>query len=78
MEWLVIFLELRMETNKLKRAWIWVWYNDITRICVLLGLPVIPVLIITATVFGSGEYLRAVAGATYILFFGWALMDNDY
>jgi len=67
-----------METNRLKRAWIWVWYNDITRICVLLGLPVIPVVLLTAMIVGPGEYLRTVAWITYILFFGWALIDNDY
>lgn len=67
-----------METNKFKRAWIWLWYNDITRLCVLFGLPVIPVILITILIFGTGEYLRTVSGVTYILFFGWALFDNDY
>lgn len=67
-----------METNRLKRAWIWIWYNDITRLCVLLGLPVIPVMLIAMSIFGPGEYLRTVAGAAYILFFGWAMIDNDY
>ena len=67
-----------METNKFIRAWIWLWYNDITRLCVLLGLPVIPVIVVVATVFGLGEYLRTVAVISYVLFFGWALLDNDY
>lgn len=67
-----------METNKFIRAWIWFWYNDITRLCVLIGVPVIPVVAATTAVFGPGEYLRTVAGVTYVLFFAWALIDNDY
>ena len=67
-----------METNKFIRAWIWFWYNDITRLCIILGLPVIPVIAVVAAVFGPGEYLRTVAGFTYIFIFGWALLDNDY
>lgn len=67
-----------MEKNRFKRAWIWLWYNDITRMCVLIGLPVIPAVAATAAIFGQGEYLRTVAGIAYIVFFGWALLDNDY
>ena len=67
-----------METNKLKRAWIWFWYNDITRMCIFLGLPVVPVVVLTGLAFGPGEYLRTVAVLTYVLFFVWALIDNDY
>jgi len=67
-----------METNKFKRTWIWFWYSDITRFCILIGVPVIPVIAIAYNIFGPGEYLRTVAGITYILFFGWALFDNDY
>lgn len=67
-----------METNKFKRAWIWFWYNDYTRFAVLLGLPVIPVVLLTAYVFGSGEYLLNVAILTYTLLFGWGVCDNNY
>ena len=67
-----------METNKFKRAWLWIWYNDITRLCVLLGLPVLPVIMVCYLAFGPGEYLRTVAGVAYIGFFVWALIDNDY
>jgi len=66
------------ETNKFKRAWIWLWYNNITRICVLIGLPVIPVVAVANIMFGRGEYLRLVAAMAYIFFLGWALIDNDY
>lgn len=67
-----------MEINKFKCAWIWFWYNDITRLCVLLGLPTIIIILIAILLFGSGEYLRIIAGVSYILFFGWAVIDNDY
>lgn len=67
-----------METNKFKRAWIWFWYNDITRMCILMGLPIIPVVLAVGFIFGFGEYLRGVAMFTYAFTFGWALLDNDY
>lgn len=67
-----------METNKFKRAWIWFWYNDITRICILMGLPIIPVVFTVGVIFGFDEYLRGVAMFAYTFTFGWALLDNDY
>lgn len=66
------------ETNKFKRAWIWLWYNDATRLLILLGLPIVPVLAISIFLFGPGEYLRTVATITYIVFVGWTILDNDY
>jgi len=68
----------KTETNKFKRAWILLWYNDITRFSILLGIPVIPILIFCYLLFGSGEYLRSVAMISYIAFFIWAMIDNDY
>ena len=67
-----------METNKFKRAWIWFWYNDITRVCILMGLPVMPTVFAVGFFFGAGEYLRVVAMLTYALTFGWVMFDNDY
>lgn len=67
-----------MAINKFTRAWIWLWYNDCTRLAVLFGIPVIPVVLLSAYLFGTGEYLRHVAGVTYIIFFSWAIIDNDY
>ena len=66
------------EKNKYKRAWIWFWYNDVTRFCVLFGIPVIPVLLVSVALFGTGEYLQALGVGTYMFFFGLALLDNDY
>ena len=62
----------------IERAWIWFWYNDATRLLMLIGVPVVPVVALCAVVFGPGEYLRAVALATYGGLVGWALVDNDY
>lgn len=66
------------EKNKIIRAWIWFWYNDFTRVCVLLGVPIIPMIAFAFAIFGPGVYLRGVAITTYIVFFGWAFLDNDY
>lgn len=67
-----------METNKFVRAWIWFWYNDVTRICIIIGVPVLPASIVAYFIFGPGEHLRSVALATYTIFCGWALLDSDY
>ena len=69
---------VRQETNKLVIAWIWFWYNDATRICIMLGVPIVPALVVAYYIFCPGEYLRWVAATTYLLFFGWAGADNDY
>jgi hypothetical protein len=67
-----------MEKNKFKRAWIWLWYNDITRLCVMIGLPTIALLFAVGLIFGFGEYLRFVAMVHYVIMFGWMMLDNDY
>jgi len=66
------------ETNRLKRFWIWLWYNDATRLLIILGVPVIPVVVLAGVLFGPGEYLRPVAMSAYVFTFGWAFIDNDY
>lgn len=69
---------LPLETRRLVRAWIWFWYNDITRMCVLLGLHLPFVLLGVYALFGPGEYLRNVAIGAYLAVFMWAMVDNDY
>ena len=66
------------ETRPLVRAWIWFWYNDITRMLLLVGLHLPVVLLATYAIFGPGEYLRDVAVAAYMLTFCVMLVDNDY
>lgn len=67
-----------LETRRLVRAWIWFWYNDITRTCVLMGLHLPFVLLGSYALFGPGEYLRNVAIGAYLAVFFWAMVDNDY
>jgi len=67
-----------METNKYKRVWIWFWYNDITRICILLGVPLIPVAVALMMLGVHHETIRAVLACVYVLLFAWMLVDNDY
>ena len=67
-----------MGQSKIERGWIWLWYNDITRLCVLTGVPSLLIVFICFLLFGSGEYLRIIAGFSYVVFFVWASVDNDY
>lgn len=67
-----------METNKFKRAWIWLWYNDKTRLCVLLGLPTLLIIFILLVVFGDRDWVRFFAMVHYVGMIYWMLLDNDY
>lgn len=68
-----------METNKFKRAWIWFWYNNITRLLLLVGLPIAPAIGIAYYLgIRDGEVMRGIAMFTYMLFVGWGILDNDY
>ena len=67
-----------METNKYKRAWIWFWYNDITRICILLGAPLIPVAAMLMLLNINPEIIRKICVTIYAMLFAWMIMDNDY
>lgn len=67
-----------IEKNRIKRAWIWLWYNDVTRFCVIAGVPIIPITAATCAFFGPGEYLRNVSACAYLAIFLWACIDNDY
>lgn len=68
-----------MENNKLKRAWIWFWYNTATRFCLVLFpsyfVVAVPLLLYLGV---TGEPLRNSLMALYWGMFGWALVDNDY
>ncbi len=60
------------------RWWILFWYNNVTRACVLLGVPSAMLCLVFWYCFGTGEYLRDVALWSYGLLFFWASLDNDY
>jgi hypothetical protein len=68
---------MEQEKNNLKRAWIWLWFNDWTRMLVLLGLPILPCVFI-AYHLGMRESLKDVAVFSYLFFLCWAMTDNDY
>lgn len=67
------------ETNKLKRAWIRFWYNDITRLLFVL-LPghylfTLPILVY----FGvDGEIIKSFAMFSYVLVFCAGMCFSDY
>jgi hypothetical protein len=71
--------ELVPETNKFKRAWIWLWYNDVFRIFgVVLGghlLISIPLLKILGV---NGHFIKDFALYSYVAILMLAFMLNDY
>lgn len=70
---------MNSETNRFKRAWIWFWYNDITRVFILVGFPIAPSLWLAYHLgIRDGEVLYRIAIFTYIFFVGWGILDNDY
>lgn len=70
---------MKYETRWYVRAWIRFWFNDFTRLfVVMLGLHVLLWLLLCTLLFGPGEYLRNVAIFTYIFGWGFAMIDSDY
>lgn len=68
----------KQETRKLVRAWIWFWYNDVTRLAVLLGVPAVLAAVVLAWLGVDGEARKSGVLATYVVGLIWALLDNDY
>ncbi len=66
------------ETNRYKRAWIWLWYNDITRIICMMGIPVLPFVILMVVLGVPGEAIRFIAGLLYVSMIGVMLIFNNY
>jgi len=71
-------LGVAQESNKFKRAWIWFWFNNWTRILCMIGIPLLPLVCVVGTIFGWGEYLKGVALITYSALMAWMFLDNDY
>lgn len=71
--------EYEIETNKLKRAWIWFWYNDITRMFMVL-IPSYFVLLIPLMIWlgFDDQSIRNTCGALYGFGISFALLDNNY
>ena len=66
------------ERRPLVRAWIRFWYNDATRILLMLGVPLLPLVALLAWLGIDGEARRGVVTMAYVLLIAWLLVDNDY
>lgn len=68
-----------IEYNPVKRWWILFWYNDITRLLVVL-IPSYFVVLIPLLLYLdlSGETIRNVLTVVYLCIFCWGVLDNDY
>jgi len=67
-----------MEKNKLKIAWIWLWYNDITRIFFMSGIPLIPIVYLAFILGFPVDHLRMLAMTVYAIFMILMIIFNDY
>lgn len=72
-------MEYVNETNPLKRAWIWLWYNTTFRILVVM-IPTYFVFVIPLLFFLGvpPEHMSRTLSAIYMAVFVWAMLDNDY
>jgi hypothetical protein len=67
------------EKNRLKRAWIWFWYNNTTRFLLILFPSYFAVVIPALMYLGiEGEALRHTTSFIYLMGILWAMLDNDY
>lgn len=60
------------------RWWILFWYNDITRLCIISGVPSLIICVVLSYTLGSGVYLKSVSLISYVGLFAWAVVDNNY
>ncbi|MNR71337.1 hypothetical protein D3C71_19520 [compost metagenome] len=69
----------RPERRKLVRAWIWFWYNDLTRLLLVLSGGHLALTGPLLWLLGlREEALRTGVIAAYVVVVVWALLDNDY
>ena len=68
------------EQNRLKRAWIWFWYNDTSRFLFVMFGGFTAIVATLLYLAGAAEYtdFRYVISIIYIGFSAWAMVDNDY
>ena len=68
-----------MEKNKIKIAWIWLWYNDITRVFIVLIPTYFVVLIPFMLYIGVPENAFSnILSIVYVIVLVWGVCDNDY
>jgi len=72
-------LQINSERSSFKRAWIWFWYNDVTRLLVVVFpsyfifvIPLLQVLQVPA------DYFADILCTMYFVGLLWAMADNDY
>jgi hypothetical protein len=66
------------EKNKFKRAFIWIWYNDVFRLICMMGVPVLPVFISMVVLGFPIELVKTVTAVLYVLLIGVLWLFNDY
>lgn len=70
---------MKQETNKLKRLWIWFWYNDFTRLFIIMLPSYFVILVPLLHIFGlPDEYMLDTILTIYMVVLMWAFCDNDY
>lgn len=70
---------MKPEKRRFVRAWIWFWYNNATRLFVVL-FPSYFIFLIPALqhVGLEDQTFRQTLSFVYLAVFGWAVLDNDY
>jgi len=70
--------EVLQEENKIKRFWIWLWYNDIFRIFFVL-IPSYFIILVPFCCYFFGENTsKAILPFVYLFVFAYAMINNDY
>lgn len=69
----------RPEVSTLERAWIWFWYNDFTRVLVvMMGVHLIPTVFLLRYFEVCGDVAKWLIIAQYSVVFYLAMIYNDY
>lgn len=70
---------MRQETNKFIRLWIWTWYNDYTRLFVVMLPSYFVILIPLLHICGlPDKYMMDTILSIYVIILMMAFCDNDY
>lgn len=70
---------MKQETNKLKRLWVWSWYNDFTRIFVIMLPSYFVILVPLLHILGlPDKYMLDTILTIYMIVLMLAFCHNDY
>jgi len=64
--------------TKRRKAWIWFWYNDVTRGLMLMGIHLIPIATFMVWAGVDGEIIKNTLIGVYLVGIVWGIVDNDY